>query len=151
MRYPISGSVVMWPGGASSGADNASTGAVLLAHGTATSTLASRGRVFWLRSLWANATASGFSLALSDASVSATGVSATAAPAVYYPRLFSLNVASSIIGGLQTATQSQGEAPGSRFVTFPAPGLKFSTNCVVFLLDASGATYGTMGGAGYEE
>src|SRR3990167_2802468 len=74
MRYPVSGSNAMWPGEASSGADNASTGAELLVHGTATSTLASRKKVFYLRSLWAHPVASALVIALADASVGATAI-----------------------------------------------------------------------------
>jgi len=141
MRYPISGAVNMWPGGASSGGDNASTGAVLLCHGTATGTLVARGRVFWLRSLWVGNSASGMVVGLADASVSAT-----AANTPPYKK-FVIPVASNAIG---TASDA-GWDTGHQMVSFPPPGLKFTTNCLAYLVAGSGATAGSIGGAGYEE
>jgi len=146
-KYPVSGAVAMWPGEASSGADNASTGAVLLLHGTATGTLAARKRVLWLRSFWIQASASGVTWALADASVSATG--ASIAPALK----FRLTSASTLIGVAGTATERNypADTPNWKIVNFPPPGIKFATNCLVLILDGSGATAGAAGGLGYEE
>ena len=143
-KYPVSGAVVALPGGASSGADNASTGAVLLMHGTATGTLSSRKRVLWLRSVWFRAVASGMEFGLADASHSATA--ANIAPY----RKFAVPTASYVIG--TDASNIAGSIPcGFAKVEFPPPGLKFTTNCLVYVIAGSGATAGSCGGLGYEE
>jgi hypothetical protein len=141
-RYAISGAVVYWPGEASSGADNASCGAVLLVHGTATSTLASRKKTFFLRGLWVHPVASALTFGLSDGSCNATN--ANAAP----QKKFVVSAASSTPGA---DASNVGAAFGGRMITFPAPGLKFTTNCLVYLVSGSGATAGSIGGCGYEE
>lgn len=141
MRYGISGSNAMWAGEASSGADNATVGLVALLHGTATSTLLSRRKVFFLRGLWAHPIASGLIIALADASISATEVR--------YNTKFVMTVASWVEGA---ASQIPVGSPfGIAKIDFPAPGIKFTTNCCVYLVSGSGATYGMFGGNGYEE
>lgn len=142
MRYPISGCDPMLVGEASSGADNASTGATLLVHGTATGTLAARGRVFWLRGLWVSATASGLTWGLADASYSATAAGIASA------KKFQFSTASNVVGADASNVPYE---RGGKQISFPAPGIKFSTNCLVFLVDGSGATANRCGGYGYEE
>lgn len=143
MRYGVSGANSMIIGGASSSVDNASTGAWPLVHGTATSTLSSRGKVFWLRSMWAYPTSSALTLGLGDASVMATELGNASAI-----RKFKMTVASfAEVGASQFAAMGIGIAK----IDFPPPGLKFTTNCLAFLVSGSGATLGTIGGCGYEE
>ncbi len=153
MRYPVSGSTKFYMSCPCAAVDaaNGSCGAVLLVHGTATSTLASRGKTFWLRGFWYNATASGMTVCLADASVGATGVSATGGAPTYYPQ-FKLNVASFIIGGTLTASEQGGAFGNFQKVEFSAPGIKFSTNCVIYNQnDQATATCGVAGRWGYEE
>ncbi len=141
MRYPISGSTVFSIGTACDGQTDASSGgAYLLVHGTATGSLAARGKVFWLRGLWAQSIASAVVLGLADASYGATAANVTP-----YKK-FAMYCAS--YGDLQATLV--GVAPPVT-VSFPAPGMKFTTNCLAFLVTGSGATGGTFGGCGYEE
>ena len=146
MRYAISGTNPLLVGEASSSADSATRGSTLLVHGTATSTLASRGRVFWLRGLWVSATASSLTWGLADASYSATA--AGVAPA----KKFQFSTASYLGGVAGTATErNYGPLDTDKIISFPAPGIKFTTNCLIFLVDGSGATANRCGGMGYEE
>lgn len=144
-RYPISGANQMLVQLATQSVDNASTGAWPLVHGTATSTLSSRGKVFWLRSLWAhpNANASGFVIGLADASVMAT--ECAEATSIQKFRMFVASFAP------VTASNFGAAGIGVAKVDFPAPGLKFTINCVAYTISGSGATMGMIGGCGYEE
>lgn len=145
MRYGVSGGTKMLAQLATQYVDNASAGAWPLVHGTATGTLSSRGRVFWLRSIWAhpNANASGFVLGLGDASVGATALAEATSL-----QKFRMAVASfAPLTGSNMAIAGVGVAK----VDFPAPGMKFTTNCVVYMISSSGATTGAIGGCGYEE
>lgn len=151
MRYPISGANVMGIGLASDAADDGTTGAVPLIHGTATGTLSGRGRVFWLRSMWAHPTASALIVALADCSVGATDVDESTNDL----RRFTMVVASF---APIVASNGGGLAVGIAKVDFPPPGIQFTTNCCAYLAGTTGAlsggtgaTVGSIGGCGYEE
>ncbi len=101
------------------------------------------GRVFWLKSLWALATASGGSIMLMDQVVSATATS------VESTSRFRMLVAST-----KYNATDMGLYPTGLFgkVDFPSPGLKFSLGCAVGLEGGCTAlAIGHAGGMGYEE
>ncbi|MDD5397844.1 MAG: hypothetical protein PHU70_02070 [Dehalococcoidia bacterium] len=136
MRYGVSGVPYGVLGNASSGGDAASTGALFLCHGTVGLTT---GRVFWLRSLWACSAASAVAIALQDASYGATSKPAS--------QVFRMPVASAYPGSANGTVL----VPTMAKVDFPAPGLKFSTQCTVIPVDGTTLPQGAVGGCGYEE
>ena len=149
MRYGISGSTKLTVGLASD-SDRTDIGTVPLVHGTATGVLSARGRVFWLRSVWGYTSASGLIFGLADCSVNSTAV----ADGLDHPKL-RMTVASC---APVNASNMGGESLSLAKVDFPAPGIKFTTNCCVYLVGiagalvgGSGATIGAFGGCGYEE
>ena len=141
-RYAVSGSVAFDLASASLSGTNG--GIWPLVHGSATGTLATRSVTFWLRSLWAYPTASAITVGLADASVTATGPG----DASSLTRRYSMMVASF---ANVAASQFPALAKGYAKVDFPAPGLKFETNCVAFLISGTSCTSGSVGGCGYEE
>lgn len=150
-QYPVSGSVQGTVGLASDSNVANKIGVIPLVHGTATGTLSGRGRVFWLRSMWAYNVASGLIVALADCSVGATGVCEGGDNVA---RKLMMTVASCAPAN---ASNMGGDHQGLAKVDFPAPGLKFTTNCCIFLDGTTGnlkggdtATIGSCGGCGYE-
>lgn len=149
--YPISGAVTGEVAPATQAVNTASHGARPLVHGTATGTLSSRGRVFWLRGIWARPEASAHVLALADCSVGATAISDSAGNTA---RRIMFTAASAAAVGASTANKPAGVTK----IDFPPPGVKFTTNCCVYvcgstanLYGGTGASAGSVGGYGYEE
>ena len=144
MRYGVSGANKFVIGPATQYADSGTQGgAFCFVHGTATSTLSSRGVTFWLRSMWAFPNASGYVVGIADASVGATEMGNAAIRSKFRMAVASFAPV--------TASNNGGVSLGVAKVDFPAPGIKFSTNCVAYLIAGSGATGGQIGGCGYEE
>lgn len=101
------------------------------------------GRVLWLRSLWALATASGGSIMLMDQVVTATATS------VESTSRFRMFVASTQYAATTMVVYTVG--PYGK-VDFPAPGIKFALGCAVGLEGGCTAlAIGHAGGMGYEE
>jgi len=131
MRYPVSGVLATALGAATEAAR-------FLLGATHTS-----GRVLWLRGAWALATASGGQVVLMDASESATTVESKIR--------FRFTCASYVAA----ATDNLAYGPNYGKIEFPAPGVKFATDCVIVIpgvpADFSTLAVAHAGGWGYEE
>ena len=136
MRYPVSGILA-------TGLGAATEAARYLLGVTHTA-----GRTLWLRGAWALATASGGQVALMDASESATTVESKIRFRFYAASHAPVSNASDV-GLLRPAGSPYGK------VDFPAPGIKFATDCVIVIpgvpADFSTLAVAHAGGYGYEE